>query len=1110
MLCALLVGCGGGGGGGGGGSPGSGDPSSSNSASSSSNPTTPSGPIGPIGPSAPPLGIAQGAIDSAAAIAAEVTARVSKFVKETYDNLVFPDGTRVIGPVALAGATASSSAPITTSKNWSDLTLWGGVRAPAAGEDVVIPAGTEAVLDVTPPNLGAITVNGTLRFAAQNVNLTATKITIGLTGALKIGSPTAPFLNKAVITLTEPKLANIGAFENVRGITVNGGKLEIYAASPQPVWTQLNDHANAGTKAFMLKEAVNWKAGDTVAVGPSDFYGVNPTERLTLAANANGAGLNTTAALDKFRWGKMQYMTDAGLSLAPGAYTPHVLPAPTQLDQRAAVANLSRNVVIQGADDAAWQNDGFGAHVMVMDIRSKVFVDGVEFRRVGQAGRTARYPFHWHMLSYDANGNHLGQATGHEIRNSAIWQSAQRCIVIHGTNGVAVRNNICQDIRGHAFFLEDAVERDNTLEGNLALKIRTPETKDQLLVHEGNLGAPSGFWLTNPDNTIRQNVAADVVGHAFWNAFPESGVGLSRNAKSHKLVGTPWANLQMNPAMTQHGKFDNNVAYSTGRAGINSEEMLQGGSTRDNPRGDDKGNFGAARYRPTIDGRPYDINGWYNPNDRTMQCSTDQNSPVGCTKSSTARATFSRSTIYKTNEGYSNRINAPDYPEWVMADVVSNYARGAGDDGVFMRGLFIGKSLNNLSPYPADASPQAMFATYHSTFQMRDNTMANIAYVDTVAGQDPERTSSGVFKTDDYYVSQLERGSMLNANNRLINAFPGSRFYSSNLYSNPPTGDATENFSLAGAIWDPYGYWGNKGFYWTYDTPFFTSGGNCAPALFPTANGKNAAGKYNGQSCGGEFYGLTNSQDTDFLRAGSNNAYWPVDVERLDCNLADFSTSSVGKRAQGCRWIVGSGWDSWKLGNMRGAAVRQGGSFRVMFPDPQPGANAGRNNSGGTNPIYTAGITRGTMVNADGNTVGISIPKVVSLYFSNVQSQADSFVVAISFDGSKTPVGVMARGTAAGYRGLLPPNPRPNDYSADEVRLRTKILSLASSKTEVENDPSGSKMWQDKPNNLIWVKVVGNLKRDDWYRIVNFTAPFAQNPYNDMSVYIKHLDIANN
>src|SRR5690606_36628295 len=92
---------------------------------------------------------------------------------------------------------------------------------------------------------------------------------------------------------------------------------------------------------------------------------------------------------------------------------------PLVLEERAAVGNLSRNIVIQAPDDALWQNDRFGVHVMIMGAGAVAHVEGVEIRRAGQRGRLGRYPFHWHMLSYSGTQT-LGDASGQYFRKSSV------------------------------------------------------------------------------------------------------------------------------------------------------------------------------------------------------------------------------------------------------------------------------------------------------------------------------------------------------------------------------------------------------------------------------------------------------------------------------------------------------------------------------------------------------------------------------------------------------------------------------------------------------------------------------------------------------------------
>jgi G8 domain len=668
-------------------------------------------------------------------------------------------------PLASTAASAARSADKVL--RWSDAATWGG-EVPGAGADVVVPAGATVLLDTDTAVLGNLAIEGTLRFGASDVELRATAIQVS--GALQIGSAVQPHRHRATITLVGAPLVN----DNdgiARGLNVQGGTLALYGAHPTPLWTRLGEHAAAGASALTLAAAANWRAGDTIAVGPSDFFGVAATERLTLGADASGARLATQGALAAARWGRLQYVTSSGMSLTPElGYTPPVSPAPTVLDERAPVANLSRNIVIQGTDDSHWRR-GFGAHVMVMGLQSKIVIDGVEMRRMGQAGVAARYPMHWHLLSH-ADGKFTGDATGHVIRNSAIWQSANRCIVIHATNGVEVRNNICHDIAGHAYFLEDAVERRNVLEGNLALMIRSPAQGKALKVHDTPVfqAGASGFWLTNPDNTVRGNLAGDAQGNGFWLSFPRKPGGDS-------------AAVALLPDRLPFGVFDDNVAHSNGQPGINLDWAVT----------DEAGRVAPNAYVPTADGKE---NAYSNQ----------------------IRMAMRRNTVYKNGmHGLWNRVAQPDYPEWVSADNAGVHFAGAGDDGRITRGLIVGRSLNHTS-YPTGAEPPSAFATYHSTFSMRDNTVVNFAFV--------EGRSSGVFRTDDYYINAADKGTLRNGNNRLIGSHPGYRTLPPNLDGQPL---ARRHWTYAGALWDPHGYWGPKGNFWVLDQPFLTAGASCHP-----------------------------------------------------------------------------------------------------------------------------------------------------------------------------------------------------------------------------------------------------------------------------------------
>lgn len=778
--------------------------------------------------------------------------------------------------------------------NWSDPKTWGGT-VPPNGASVVIPAGKTIILDTATSKLANLQIDGVLKLAEKDVALTAGAITVS--GTLQAGTEAAPFSHKATITLTGAP----GGAEGVsRGLRVTGGKLLLHAVSPQPAWTKLNQHAAVGTRQFQLKQGVDWKAGDQIVVAPTDHYGLASSETFTLAS-ASGITVSTTTGLVKSRWGRLQYPTATGMSLTVDTkYVPPAAPAPTSLDERAAVGNLSRRIVIQGADDDAWRNQGFGAHVMVMSLKSKVEVDGVEFRRVGQAGDLGRYPMHWHTLSYDlGTGTELGDATGHYIRNSAIWDSANRCVVLHATNGVTVQNNICYDIKGHGFFLEDAVERRNVFDGNLALKTRSPLSKDLLKIHEGPevfQGGPSGFWITNPDNQVTNNLAGDSQGNGIWLSFPLHPLGLSQKVKL-------W------PRYTPLGLIENNTVHSARGPGMLLEWV---------PVDDDvahpettKGTLASQRYVPMKNGKP---------------CLDGGGHPYDFCPDGALRLTIKRTTAFKNRDGaYRNRVTNPDYLEWTVADNVGLAFGGAAQDGTIQRGLFVGTSLNHSdSKYPTGAAMPAGIATYHSMVAIKNNQFIDIPFVDG--------KTSGAFSAEDYYTVAVERGKARNSGNRLTDASPGFRNLQPGLTQHHLP---SENWALSGAIWDTEGQWGPKNWYTVPDDPFLTFGANCVDA--------KPAGR-NGKTCEGEFYGVESIQtDFDSSRyefaaainasrqdtSGNEVASWRVENGYTKYVKADVAN----KYACDTRVTPPPGnFCSWQLGHMRHFAARPQGRYVLSFP----------------------------------------------------------------------------------------------------------------------------------------------------------------------------------
>ncbi len=654
---------------------------------------------------------------------------------------------------------------------WSNSSSWTsfGATKPVAGDPVTIPEGVHMILDETPPTLANLTILGKLEFDNKALNLTAGWIMVH--GTLQVGTATVPYVHKAIITLnaTNPNESVMGM--GTRGIMVMGGKLELHGVPPAKPITKLNNHAAAGSTALTLLDGVTWGVNDEIVVAPSDFYGTGEAQRTQITAVNGSTSLTIQNGLNAQRWGRLQYLTATGMSLTPGTLPANLSPGtPTVLDERAEVASLTRNIVVQSVDDALWQNDGFGCHIMIMKMNGMIgeaHLNGIEIKRGGQAGKLGRYPFHWHMLSYEGSAT-LADATGQYIRNSTVNQSAQRGIVIHGTNGTEVSNNVVYDVRGHGIFTEDASERRNIIDGNLVLKVRSPLFGKQLKEHE--VGSASGFWLSNPDNTIINNRVADCEGFGFWMAYPQKTFGQS-------------AQVAINPSLIKFGIFNNNHTHSNQGEGI----ML------DNVEQDDAGNTATNRYVSTTDMQnpqwpfanvlPYEL------------------------------ADYS---MWKNNvSGIWNRSGSVHNRRVVNADNTSSFFSGATDDyliGLIEKSLVVGVSLNTnmngvIRPNSYGSAEPRAFASYHSTFDIQDNVAVNF--------QPVQGEASGVFALNDYYLTPVDKGTVRNPNNIIIRSHPGVR-------SLPKMPN-----HVYGVIWDPHNYWGGPATqdnYYAFDTPFFTYG----------------------------------------------------------------------------------------------------------------------------------------------------------------------------------------------------------------------------------------------------------------------------------------------
>ena len=150
---------------------------------------------------------------------------------------------------------------------WSDPSTWSVGALPEEGDVITIGEGMDIVLDVSPPALHGINLNGKLSFA-DNKNLELATEWILVRGELQVGTESNPYTRNATITLT-----NNVPDENIngmgdRGILMVGGVLSLIG-DRENAWTKLAETAGAGSTRIEVLNASQWRAGDEIVLASS-------------------------------------------------------------------------------------------------------------------------------------------------------------------------------------------------------------------------------------------------------------------------------------------------------------------------------------------------------------------------------------------------------------------------------------------------------------------------------------------------------------------------------------------------------------------------------------------------------------------------------------------------------------------------------------------------------------------------------------------------------------------------------------------------------------------------------------------------------------------------
>jgi len=417
---------------------------------------------------------------------------------------------------------------------WSSVNTWSGITPPRNGDSVYIPAGQNVLVDSRTNTLKAVVIQGGLFFDAPDGTDFIAKYILINGGRFQVGTAAKPYDCAKSLTITleglrsDPSLPIAGnkMIANINGV------IDIHGCKVNTPWTKLA--ATAAKDATSITVVGNlvgdWKKGDTIVLTSTSHSNAEQDEVVIESVTYSAPNsIITFKAGDKLSF---KHYSDSQL----------VGKTSTQsVTFSGEVGLLSRNVVVQGDEQS--QTKLYGVNIISFSQGTGETITRIsssEIRYTGQAYLVGRYAIYYRMI---------GSASRSYLRSNSIHHSYNRAVSIHATHYLKVENNFIYQVMGHAIYLEDGIETNNQITGNLVARVvgsRALLLTDQI---------PACVYITNPSNTINNNVCAGSDGQGFWFMLPQTPMGASYCQ-------------YVCPQGVPLGSFDNNEAHSTGQNGL--------------------------------------------------------------------------------------------------------------------------------------------------------------------------------------------------------------------------------------------------------------------------------------------------------------------------------------------------------------------------------------------------------------------------------------------------------------------------------------------------------------------------------------------------------------
>jgi len=437
---------------------------------------------------------------------------------------------KIEGVVSTAFAVLLDDIQLARLPCWSDQNIWSQGSVPDNADTVMVADDKFLVLDTIATCHSLRSMGQVLAANNLPLSLDANIIMLMKENALmEWGQVNTPYEENGVITLK----GNIGLAQadlQTAALMADSARLQLHG-QVRDSWVQLGKHANQGDTEITLETAVDWRIGDLIVIASTDFDPHQAETRVITDTSNNGMTFHFVDKLDYNHFGELQVFPNS--------------PTITDLDQRAEVGLLSRNLKIQGDSDA--HLDKAGGHIMVMK-GSFAQVSGVELFQMGQEGILGRYPFHWHLT---------GDLTDQYIKNSSIHVSFNRVLTVHSSQNGLIEDNVAYDHIGNGYFLENGDETNNQFIHNLGILTRLAQPGKEVRKYDrlAAIGVPlfrlpATFWITHPTNDFIDNASAGSEASGFWMTV------------QHAPIEFDTAGIE--PRKEPLGQFEGNSSHSNG------------------------------------------------------------------------------------------------------------------------------------------------------------------------------------------------------------------------------------------------------------------------------------------------------------------------------------------------------------------------------------------------------------------------------------------------------------------------------------------------------------------------------------------------------------------